>query len=515
MPSIAKIHEKLLDHLIERRKTDPGLLFMPRQKNNNQRLDKGYWFLGNDKYVFVCLWRGSDWKEKVNFIGFVVMPDRSSYIELSAQGNEQVVPFLEKVAKLEKGFDHPGTKHKWFKAFPGKNNDEYLKNFDYFIKIFKPKVDHLLEIENPPGISKVSDAQFQKFGIKVIELRNRQVLFGKKNKITRLSWNENNWQYPSGWMGKSANPKTHEGQYGFGYEEWLFDRTKLIKGYHYGFIQGMQSKNQIHAGKIYNVHLYAQNSSRNYYYVGCIRDAQGISNAESKEVYQIYQAKGWLSEMAKSLEHVEADVAHFNKTKPEFLFNVRFKLHNIEQKAEMEELADIDDNITTDHFKLLPYRGEYVPSLNPIEPEETDEGKFKNEGKRKRTFNGEQEYDPIHDRMQNAIVEHLRSDPKYGYKHVYIEKSRVDIKAVLPDGTWHYFEIKTDSPKRSIRNAIGQVMEYAYYPAVERAKKIIVVGQREPEPNSIDYLEYLRERFDLPISYRSFDWERLELSRDY
>lgn len=454
MPSIAKIHEKLLDHLIERRKTDPGLLFMPRQKNNNQRLDKGYWFLGNDKYVFVCLWRGSDWKEKVNFIGFVVMPDRSSFIELSAQGNEQVVPFLEKVAKLEKGFDHPGTKHKWFKAFPGKNNDEYLKNFDYFIKIFKPKVDRLLDIENPPGISKVSDAQFQKFGMKVIELRNRQVLFGKKNKITRLSWNENNWQYPSGWMGKSANPKTHEGQYGFGYEE-------------------------------------------------------------SKEVYQIYQAKGWLSEMAKSLEHVEADVAHFNKTKPEFLFNVRFKLHNIEQKAEMEELADIDDNITTDHFKLLPYRGEYIPSLNPIEPEETDEGKFKNEGRRKRTFNGEQEYDPIHDRMQNAIVEHLRSDPKYDYKHVYIEKSRVDIKAVLPDGTWHYFEIKTDSPKRSIRNAIGQVMEYAYYPAVERAKKIIVVGQREPEPNSIDYLEYLRERFDLPISYRSFDWERLELSRDY
>jgi len=30
---------------------------------------------------------------------------------------------------------------------------------------------------------------------------------------------------------------------------------------------------------------------------------------------------------------------------------------------------------------------------------------------------------------------------------------------------WHYFEIKTDSSKLSIRKALGQILEYAYWPS--------------------------------------------------
>lgn len=515
MPSIAKIHEKILDHLVKRRKSDPDLFFMPRKINNDGRMDKGYWFLGNEDYVYVSLWSGVDWKERVNCIGFVVLPDRSCYIELSGQGAEETVPFLEKVAELESGIDRPGVKYKWFKMFPGKDNDQYLEHFEYYIKKFKPKVDKLLDSEKPPVIHKVTPEEFQKYGMKVIALRNKQIVFAKTNKITRLSWNTNNWQYPSGWLGKSDDINTHEGKYGFGYEEWLFDRSRLINGFHYGFIRGFQSKKEKHAKKAYNVHLYTQNDLRQYFYIGCISNCEGITKAESTATFKFYKENGWINEMAITLERVEADVAEFNRSKPDLFFNVRFRLSDIIQDKEPEELAYDDDNVTTDRFKLLGYRGEVVPAMIPIEPDEEDEGKFKNTEKRKRTFNMDQEYDPYHDRMQNAIVAHLRADEKYDYKHVYIEKSRVDIKAVKHDGNWDYFEIKTDSPKRSIRNAIGQVMEYAYYPGVERAQNIIVVGDREPDGDSIVYLDYLRNRFDIPITYRFFDWDRLVLSDDF
>lgn len=512
MPSISRIHEKLIDHIIKLRKQNPALFFSPRKINNKGRLEAGYWFLGNEGYVFVNLWNGTDWKEKVNCIGFVVLNNKENYIELSAQAHPELVPFLEKVALIEGGFTKLPHKNKWFKHFA---DNDYLKSFDYYIHSFKPKVDKLILSENPSIISVITDSEFQKSGQRIIDLRNEQVAFGQDNKITRLSWNTNSWRYPSGWLGKSRSLDTHEGEHGFGFEEWLFDRSKLYDGYHYGFIRGFQSKTGRHVSKVYTVHLYTQNNIGQYFYAGYIQNAEGISKADSVKVFEYYKENGWLKKMESSLKQVEANVSAFTGADPESFFNVRFKIDDIFQKEELEELAELDVNITTDRFKLLPYKGHLVIEMNPQMPEEEDEGNFKNTAKRKRTFNSEQVYDPYHDLMQNAIVLHLRGNPKYGYKHVYIEKSRVDIKAVLPNKEWHYFEIKTDNPKRCIRNAVGQVMEYAYFPNMDRAKKIIVVGDSKPDEDTICYLDYLRKRFDLPLYYRYFDWNLNILSDDF
>jgi indole-3-glycerol phosphate synthase len=116
--------------------------------------------------------------------------------------------------------------------------------------------------------------------------------------------------------------------------------------------------------------------------------------------------------------------------------------------------------------------------------------------------------------MQNAIFELLKTD-KYDYKKVFIEKDRVDIKAITRNGIWHYFELKTDNPKLSIRKAIGQIMEYAYYPDKEKADKLIIISDNKPNEKTIDYLNHIRTKFDLPVTYRSFNLETNELSDDY
>jgi hypothetical protein len=60
----------------------------------------------------------------------------------------------------------------------------------------------------------------------------------------RLSFNDKNWLSPSGSFGKSKNNYTHEGQYGFGFEEWLFSKDQLVLSknkdeYYYGYIEGI------------------------------------------------------------------------------------------------------------------------------------------------------------------------------------------------------------------------------------------------------------------------------------
>ncbi len=56
-----------------------------------------------------------------------------------------------------------------------------------------------------------------------------------QKRIARVAFNTNGWIMPSGSYGKSKDSGTHEGDYGYGHEEWLFDTSKLIDGYHYSF----------------------------------------------------------------------------------------------------------------------------------------------------------------------------------------------------------------------------------------------------------------------------------------
>ena len=166
MGKIVRIHEKILDHLLRLRKTDSEIYFVPRRINNDERLDKGYWFLGNDHYLHLSFWDGRDWKEKIHNIGFVVRDDKTSYIELSAQGSPYNARFLEQMANKLGGFKKVGNKDKWFKPYSGAN---YIENLDNFILNTKPIIDRLIAIEKPEGIKLLDKTFFNKYTKKVIE----------------------------------------------------------------------------------------------------------------------------------------------------------------------------------------------------------------------------------------------------------------------------------------------------------------------------------------------------------
>jgi hypothetical protein len=71
-------------------------------------------------------------------------------------------------------------------------------------------------------------------------------------------------------------------------------------------------------------------------------------------------------------------------------------------------------------------------------------------------------------------------------------------------GFWIY-EIKTsDSPRACLREAIGQLLEYAYWPGgmQKKARRLVVVGKMPIDSNTKQYLNRLKQQFSLPIEYR-------------
>jgi hypothetical protein len=336
-----------------------------------------------------------------------------------------------------------------------------------------------------------------------------------ENKIARICWNSKGWRYPSGKKGKSTLNKSHENNTGFGYEEWLFDKYKQIDGYHYTFLQPIHTKNHIHDNKIYNVYLYAINSDNHKrYFIGTINNLECITKEQSTEIYKEYKSKGWLETMKIELQEVGADFKKFRDSEANIFFNIRFKFIDAKINDDPIEIAKKDTNINSDHYKLLSQNKDFILELDD---EYDDYQKKYKTGKTKyRTFDGECEYTLRHNEMQNEIYDFLEKNKKeYDYKYIRKEKNRVDIKAKTNKDAWHYFEIKTDKPKESIRQALGQIIEYAYYPDVEKAEKLIIVADEEPNDDIIKYIKHIRNKFNLPITYRYFDYLKKELSADY
>ena len=115
-----------------------------------------------------------------------------------------------------------------------------------------------------------------------------------------------------------------------------------------------------------------------------------------------------------------------------------------------------------------------------------------------------------HNDLQAALFEHLceihGDEQVSGEQDCGIGKF-VDV-AVRDGNEYVYYEIKTGySPQSCIREALGQLMEYSFWPGAQSACGLVVVGEVPLDTEASDYLARLREEFSLPLTYRQFDFD--------
>ena len=108
-----------------------------------------------------------------------------------------------------------------------------------------------------------------------------------------------------------------------------------------------------------------------------------------------------------------------------------------------------------------------------------------------------------HAKMQRKLVEQLVK--QYGAANVITEQDHVDIRVTTPTEEI-LFEIKSDeSPAAVIRQAIGQLLEYAYLSPKKSTRRLslVVVGRNKPNDQQQAYIERLSTVFGLPLSYQT------------
>jgi hypothetical protein len=108
-----------------------------------------------------------------------------------------------------------------------------------------------------------------------------------------------------------------------------------------------------------------------------------------------------------------------------------------------------------------------------------------------------------HNEMQKALFDRLVA--QHGADVTYENPSgvgtRVDVLVRRAEEYWFY-EIKTArSPRACLREAIGQLLEYAFWPGAPNVTRLVVVGETAIDESGAEYLRRLRERFALPLEY--------------
>lgn len=322
--------------------------------------------------------------------------------------------------------------------------------------------------------------------------------------ITRICYNDSNWQHPTGEARESGD--TFYSQHGYGHEEWLFRFEWQIGGWQYGFLQGVNKgrksrlKRRERAGEVVLFTL----DPRGRRYVARIRHIELLDDAQSNAILEVYKERGWYERILKEVDDVNGDRSGLgNADWAPYIFNVRFRPEDVEW-FEHDKFAEADDPMMRwNRYQLIrPRRNFALPVVGnqqrsrkgvTIPPQQNNYFRNGSEGR---------ECSPEHDLMRAVLCKELAKE--YPAATIVCEENYVDV-TVKTDAEWILFEVKSDySTRRVLRLAIGQLLEYAWFhePHATRKVRLVAVGRTPLGPDGDAYLSFLSESFKLPLSYR-------------
>ena len=323
-------------------------------------------------------------------------------------------------------------------------------------------------------------------------------------RISRISYNSANWQRPTGEAQQSESSDTFNARHGFGYEDWLFRNEWVIDGWRYAFVQGVSKSRQklVSDSQPFELTLFTIDPQKRRRYVAAIHDVECLGDQQAQDAFTAYKRLGWYQTMRGEISVVGGDIAEFDASVVPWNFvNVRFRVANVEFASPNRFAKPNDPIFGYDRYMLYhgprgihsgaaAVRQRHGASNTPVALPYH------------RAASPAVQCTPEHTRMQAMLMEELRRENPSA--KVVREQAFVDVRVTTKTEIILY-EIKTAlQPGLAIREALGQILEYAYHPArkYQLPVRLVIVGRRSLAEADEQYLERLRTEFQLPLSYR-------------
>lgn len=321
--------------------------------------------------------------------------------------------------------------------------------------------------------------------------------------VARICWNSQNWRYPTGEAAKIEHDDTYNAQSGFGHEEWLFNFQWILDGWKYAFLQPVNRSLEKVQGETLDIRVYTIKPGENWWYVGHLHRCEVLHETVAADARKEFQRRGWLKSMMDQVRHVGGNVEGLRYPRATLLFNIRFRPADAELYDSMIPVGERDPIRKLRRYNLVSV-DETVSDVGQVWASRVAATRLRPTGTRQRAEQGPTKIDLVHNQLQNEL--HAALVKRYGKAAVALEEGFVDIKLRRPDGTT-LIEVKSDCrPRYAIREAIGQLLEYAFEceERGESVRELVVAGPGELGPRDQLYLKHLREGRGFPIRYVQF-----------
>jgi hypothetical protein len=290
--------------------------------------------------------------------------------------------------------------------------------------------------------------------------------------------------------------------HGYGHEEWLFRPEHEIDGFRHGFLQPSLKAPESLYGKELDVVLYTINPQDQRWYLGRIDRLVVLDEADAEKALVEFEGRGWLAAMQQDLSNLGLTAASLWPSRPaRETVNVRYRTNQIHMLPKEREAGSRDITTQRGMNRYMFYRLSEIPECiarthaDPAQPI------------------GAYSYrtapivhaDRRHNRLQLRLSDMLRA--KYGHDAVRLEVDGVDIVLTRADSDL-FIEVKSESDARlAIREAVGQLLEYALFARPDSAKvpELVVAAPGQPDAAVELYVRRLSTQFHLPIRYVTFN----------
>jgi hypothetical protein len=146
---------------------------------------------------------------------------------------------------------------------------------------------------------------------------------------------------------------------------------------------------------------------------------------------------------------------------------------------------------------------EYTEHEPEVEDDyDQDDIRDKNEQSFTRSMKESQVVQQVHNTIQNRFARFLKQ--RYPADRVKTERSRIDIWRRSDSGFFIYEVKPYQTVYACIREALGQLTDYAFSKASTKPTHLIVVGTAKPQGKDLSYIGFLRSNLGLPFTYECF-----------
>jgi hypothetical protein len=320
--------------------------------------------------------------------------------------------------------------------------------------------------------------------------------------FARICWNSKEWTQPTGESPLLESSTSYTARQGFGHEEWLF-RYHLIGGFQYAFLQPIHRSWAKYQGQKLDLVLWALSPEGKRVIVGTISNCEVIKEDAALQILDLYRKRNWLATMEDEVSQLpDADKS---KVGIDSFFNVRFRRSDVFLEQQPYPEAPKDCAIAKVKRYQLNSAKDYVPTpySSSKRAGTSTLPELRSSSKRSPVTGVLVNYRhlELQRELQKLLIKHL--SPRF---RILREDNCVDLTARSEDKTL-LFEIKSSPDARTaIREALGQLLEYAFFANSEPSPgmKLFIIAPGERDGAVDQYLTLLRRKFGLVVEYCAF-----------